>query len=78
MHEVHCRRNIVLCERCQEPVPRSEMEAHTEEMHAEEPCGLCGRKFEKCELDDHQVSYCLPFSKRLNYWLMGDAAVILN
>ena len=38
MHEVHCRRNITLCRDCQEPVPRSEMEAHFEEYHKPVGC----------------------------------------
>lgn len=33
MHQTHCVRNIVLCKKCDEPVPRSEMEAHNEEYH---------------------------------------------
>ena len=56
MHEVHCRRNIVLCEQCEDPVPRSELEAHFDEYHAKAPCPVCQDDVEKCKLDAHQVS----------------------
>lgn len=56
MHEVHCRRNIVLCEKCEEPVPRSEMNAHFEEEHTLKPCHMCQEQFEISKMDDHQIT----------------------
>ena len=42
MHEVHCRRNIVLCSICDEPVARSEMDDHMAEEHTH--CPECNQQ----------------------------------
>ena len=42
MHEVHCRRNIVLCTICDEPVARSEMDEHMVEEHTH--CPECNKQ----------------------------------
>ena len=55
MHEVHCRRNIVLCEKCGEPVPRTEMEEHIAEEHALVPCEMCSLQFEISKIEAHKV-----------------------
>ncbi|GFS12695.1 TRAF-type zinc finger domain-containing 1 [Elysia marginata] len=58
MHEVHCRRHIVLCEHCQEPVPRSEIEQHFNELHAKLPCGKCKLHIEKDKMEQHMNHMC--------------------
>ena len=68
MHEVHCRRNIVLCGKCSEPVPRGEIESHDEEFHGEEPCEMCQVMIEKCKMDDHKVfDIWLPYIHTIVY-----------
>jgi NAD-dependent SIR2 family protein deacetylase len=60
IHEVHCRRNIVLCEKCQEPVPKSELDEHVKEVHEPVKCDLCNGLYEKNLIENHKVSQ--PFS----------------
>lgn len=55
MHVVHCQRNIQLCLKCQEPVPRSELSNHDLEFHTPIKCTDCGKALESSSLDDHKV-----------------------
>lgn len=55
MHEVHCQRNIVLCSKCDEPVPKVQLEEHIEENHALVNCDLCSRIVERSCLNRHKV-----------------------
>ena len=59
MHVVHCQRNIQLCPKCHEPVPRSELADHDLEFHAEVKCPECQKKCENSALDDHKVTFNL-------------------
>jgi len=58
IHEVHCCRNIVLCEQCHEPIPRNDLETHIKDVHAPITCELCGSAVERDNVERHKVS-CL-------------------
>ena len=55
MHSLHCARNIALCTKCDEPVPRAELDQHNKELHADIACSLCGKLVEACKMEEHQV-----------------------
>ncbi|GBO29763.1 hypothetical protein AVEN_86266-1, partial [Araneus ventricosus] len=54
IHTVHCERKIQLCDRCSEPVPRSELEKHEEEFHSKYACSECGISVEKWQVEKHK------------------------
>ncbi|XP_030073572.1 TRAF-type zinc finger domain-containing protein 1 isoform X2 [Microcaecilia unicolor] len=57
IHEIHCRRNIMVCQTCMEPVPKSEMDDHIEFEHAQITC-KCGMKLERSQLEKHETLEC--------------------
>jgi hypothetical protein len=63
MHNVHCQRKLVLCAKCDEPVPRCDLAAHNANLHAVVECPACGYQCEKRHLVDHQVS-----SRKIFFW----------
>ncbi|XP_045171448.2 TRAF-type zinc finger domain-containing protein 1-like [Mercenaria mercenaria] len=58
MHEMHCKRHISLCEHCNEPIPKNEMDVHYEENHAKIKCPKCKTEVEKMYLEDHEENSC--------------------
>lgn len=68
MHEVHCRRNIILCKHCGEPVPRTEVDDHYEEYHIEVACDICNASIEKQKMDDHKVVYLKLTKCEYKFW----------
>ena len=57
LHAVHCARNITLCTRCDEPIPRAEFEEHMETVHRQLECDTgCGARMEVGKMEDHKVS----------------------
>ncbi|XP_060584425.1 TRAF-type zinc finger domain-containing protein 1-like [Ruditapes philippinarum] len=58
MHEMHCKRHISLCEQCNEPIPKNEMEVHYEENHAKIKCPKCETEVEKMHLEEHEENSC--------------------
>ncbi|KAK7087657.1 TRAF-type zinc finger domain-containing protein 1-like [Littorina saxatilis] len=58
MHEVHCRRHLVLCDHCKEPVPRTELDQHFNDVHAKIACTQCTQEVEKDQLDGHLENEC--------------------
>ncbi|XP_067014686.1 XIAP-associated factor 1 [Anabrus simplex] len=58
MHHVHCQRKLALCQKCDEPIPHSELQTHNLNYHAVVSCPDCGSQMEKQHLNDHQSSSC--------------------
>lgn len=63
MHEVHCHRKLKLCEKCEEPIPISEMVEHMNEYHALVEC-KCKMRVEKSLLQKHEVFHVIIISRR--------------
>ncbi|KAM4710480.1 TRAF-type zinc finger domain-containing protein 1 [Discoglossus pictus] len=57
IHEIHCKRNISVCNVCKEPFPTSEMDEHIATEHAKVTC-KCKMTMEKSALEEHQLSLC--------------------
>ncbi|XP_006863539.1 PREDICTED: XIAP-associated factor 1 [Chrysochloris asiatica] len=58
LHEVHCMRFLVICQECEEPVPKKEMEEHLEDKHKEVECTMCHQNVQKYLLDAHETKDC--------------------
>ncbi|OCU02105.1 TRAF-type zinc finger domain-containing protein 1 [Xenopus laevis] len=57
IHEIHCKRNISVCDVCKEPVPTADMEEHLVTEHAPVTC-KCKMTMEKSVLEEHELSAC--------------------
>ncbi|XP_069610913.1 TRAF-type zinc finger domain-containing protein 1 isoform X2 [Ranitomeya imitator] len=57
IHEIHCRRNICICDLCKEPVHRSDLEDHHATEHASVTC-KCNMTMEKCAMEEHEETAC--------------------
>ncbi|XP_065334682.1 TRAF-type zinc finger domain-containing protein 1-like isoform X5 [Cloeon dipterum] len=57
-HSVHCHRNIVICNKCNEPVPRAELAAHDASEHKLRSCSACGAQVEKALMQKHAKEDC--------------------
>ncbi|XP_043925686.1 TRAF-type zinc finger domain-containing protein 1 [Protopterus annectens] len=57
IHEIHCWRNIALCQICSEPFPKSEMKEHLETEHTQVTC-RCNLKMDRSEMENHKISEC--------------------
>ena len=55
MHTLHCSRNVMLCPKCDEPVPRSGLEEHNEEFHTDKQCEMCKASVANNKIEDHKV-----------------------
>ncbi|BFZ18946.1 hypothetical protein BsWGS_21985 [Bradybaena similaris] len=67
MHEVHCRRHIVLCDHCGEPIHRSELEQHFNDHHAQIPCEKCHKMVSKSDMSKHLTEECSRKLMRCEY-----------
>ncbi|XP_076338671.1 uncharacterized protein LOC143240318 isoform X2 [Tachypleus tridentatus] len=67
LHSAHCHRNIVLCSKCHEPVPRNELESHCNEVHKTVMCSKCGERMEKGKLEDHEKKSCTKRNTACKY-----------
>ncbi|XP_005987560.1 XIAP-associated factor 1 [Latimeria chalumnae] len=58
LHEVHCWRHLVLCELCDESIPRIAAQEHQEMEHSLVRCKLCNKDMEKRKLEVHEIEDC--------------------
>uniref|UniRef100_A0A6I8RL73 TRAF-type zinc finger domain-containing protein 1 n=2 Tax=Xenopus tropicalis TaxID=8364 RepID=A0A6I8RL73_XENTR len=57
IHEIHCKRNLSVCDVCKEPVPTADMEEHLATEHMPVTC-KCKMTMEKAFLEEHKLSAC--------------------
>ena len=59
VHEIHCARNIKLCDKCNEPVIKAEWEQHVSDVHTVVKCKYCGTSATKLDLrNEHRKMSC--------------------
>lgn len=58
MHTLHCHKNIVLCDICKDPVPRTQLQQHQDELHALVKCDICGLEMQISNLENHKEQLC--------------------
>jgi len=66
MHSLHCHRNLEKCRFCGDAVPRSDMQEHHAEQHAEKSCSDCGLNIPQDCHEAHKVS--VLGTERLSPW----------
>ncbi|XP_035227553.1 uncharacterized protein LOC118199801 isoform X2 [Stegodyphus dumicola] len=63
IHSAFCERKLRVCNQCDEPVPRSEMDRHMEESHTMDSCSCCSMPMEKWMLEKHrEICFKRPVS----------------
>lgn len=58
IHEVHCKRRLVLCTICSVPVLRSGETQHVNDVHAKTPCAQCQEEVERDHMTGHLKDTC--------------------
>nr|XP_033778764.1 XIAP-associated factor 1 isoform X2 [Geotrypetes seraphini] len=58
LHETHCKRFLVVCTKCDEPVPAAEMGEHQETQHKQVTCKLCNQGIQQYLMETHETEEC--------------------
>ena len=62
IHELHCQKHLLVCQKCGEAIPKSATEEHDEEYHKEVECDLCHGFLPVDQLVKHKVNSTITAS----------------